>query len=568
MFDVFDVFDSLDVIHPLLALDVLCAFDKRPAPPGCRRPPVSAELTSPLAPPLPPAEGQLPASAMEAVFARQQATALAWRRSSATDRRERLRRLQRALLAERAALFEAMRADLGKPEVEVQTTELLPVLAELRAARRKLGRWMASRAVRPTVLMLGTSSRIRPEPRGRSLIIAPWNYPLSLSLGPLVSALAAGCPAIVKPSELAPHVAAVVARIVAAAFGPDEVAVFEGDADVATRLLALPFDHIFFTGSPRVGRIVMEAAARHLASVTLELGGKSPTLVDASSDLAAAARVIAWAKFTNCGQTCVAPDHVYVHESVRDAFVAALRRATDELYGASLEQQRNGGAFGRIVSEAHVARLAELVRQAQQRGARVLHGGALDMAARFMQPTLIDLDSISRGGAEADRGGVIGGVGVAADHAGGIGGTVGSAGSADAAGGLRLMDEEIFGPVLPIQTYRDLDTVIAAINQRPKPLALYFWSRTPTAIEAVLRGTSSGGVCINHCMIQFAHGNLPFGGVGASGFGRAHGVYGFEAFSHMKPVLTGRLMVGKPFFPPYTAARRRLVGWVMKLFGG
>jgi aldehyde dehydrogenase (NAD+) len=489
---------------------------------------------------------------LEAVFERQQATALAWRRSTAAERRARLRRLQRVLLAHRAALFEAMRADLGKPEVEVQTTELLPLLSEIRAARRHLGRWMAPRKVRPTALMLGTSSRIQPEPRGRSLIIAPWNYPLSLSLGPLVSALAAGCPAIVKPSEVAPQVTGVVARIVAEAFEPDEVAVFEGDAAVSTQLLALPFDHIFFTGSPRVGRIVMTAAARHLASVTLELGGKSPTIVDASSDIEAAARVIAWAKFTNCGQTCVAPDHVVVHESVRDAFVAALKQATNELYGAGIEQQKNGGALGRIVSAPHLARLRDLVQQAQQCGARLLYGGGIDAAARFMQPTLLDVDGVEA--AHADRRGA--------------GAPGRAAGAAGAVSQLRLMDEEIFGPVLPIQTYRDLDAVIAAINQRPKPLALYFWSRTPAAIDAVLRGTSSGGACINHCMIQFAHGNLPFGGVGASGFGRAHGIFGFEAFSHMKPVLSARLIVGKPFFPPYTAARRRLINVVMKLLGG
>lgn len=283
------------------------------------------------------------------------------------------------------------------------------------------------------------------------------------------------------------------------------------------------------------------AAARHLASVTLELGGKSPTIVDASSDLAAAARVIAWAKFTNCGQTCVAPDHVYVHESVREAFVTELQRSIGALYGTSAEQQQSGGTLGRIVSGPHLTRLMELLRQAQERGARLLYGGGSDAPERFMQPTLVD----------------VGGAGAAGPASGG--------GGVDA---LRLMDEEIFGPILPIRGYRDLDAVVADINQRPKPLALYLWSRTPAAIDAVLRGTSSGGACVNHCMIQFAHGNLPFGGVGASGFGRAHGIFGFEAFSHMKPVLTSRIVVGKLFFPPYTAARRRLIGWVMKLYGG
>lgn len=462
------------------------------------------------------------------VFDAQLATALRWRSSTADERRQRLLALRTALGQHRSELLEAFRADLGKPAVEVDTSELLPILAEIRDALRHLRSWMKPRSVQPTLLTLGTRSQIRHEPRGRSLIIAPWNFPLSLTLGPLVSALAAGCPAILKPSELTPHVSAVIARLLAQTFGQHEVAVFEGDAQVASRLLALPFDHIFFTGSTQVGSVVMAAAAKTLATVTLELGGKSPTIVDASCDLKEAAKVIAWGKFTNCGQACVAPDNVYVHESVKAEFIALVQNAICALYGATMTQQLCGDSLGRIVSDRHLERLVALMTDATESGAKLLHGGCFDSTSRFMEPTMMDVSDVD----------------------------------------CRLMREEVFGPILPILGYTDLAMVVGAINQQPKPLALYLWSRSAAAQGYVMTNTSSGGFCVNHCMVQFIHGKLPFGGVTGSGHGRTHGFFGFEAFSHAKPVLVKKWMTTSIFFPPYTAAKRRLVNLTMRLFAG
>lgn len=464
---------------------------------------------------------------MQEVFDAQLDTALRWRSSTARERCQRLLTLRRELCQKRSEFLEAFRKDLGKPAVEVDTSEFLPILAEIRDALRHLRAWMKPRSVMPTLLTLGTSSRIRHEPRGRSLIIAPWNFPLNLTLGPLVSALAAGCPAILKPSELTPHVSAVIAKLISRTFDPREVAVFEGDAQVAAGLLALPFDHIFFTGSTQVGSVVMAAAARNLATVTLELGGKSPTIVDPSCDLEQAAKAIVWGKFTNCGQACVAPDHVYVHESVKSAFVAQIKTAIDAFYGATMAQQLAGNNLGRIVSDRHLERLATLITDATESGASVLHGGRLDRSTRFLEPTVIDVSGVD----------------------------------------CRLMSEEVFGPVLPVLEYTDLTEVVGAINKQPKPLALYLWSRSREATNHVLTNTSSGGVCVNHCMVQFVHANLPFGGVTTSGHGRTHGFFGFEAFSHAKPVLVNRWMTASLFFPPYTALRRRAVAFMMRYFG-
>jgi aldehyde dehydrogenase (NAD+) len=293
-------------------------------------------------------------------------------------------------------------------------------------------------------------------------------------------------------------------------------------------LLALPFDHIFFTGSPAVGKLVMAAAAKHLCSVTLELGGKSPTIVDETADIQQAAHTILWAKFVNAGQTCVAPDYLYVHASVRDAFVAACQAIIQARYGKTAQQQRGNDDFTHIINQRHTQRVQGLLSEATARGARLLAGGEVDLAANYIGPTLIDQ--------------------VPPDAA--------------------LMQEEIFGPVLPIVPYTNLQQVIATINAAPKPLALYIWSRTQSHIDAVLAQTSSGGACVNHCMMHVAHGNLPFGGVNNSGIGSAHGIFGFKAFSHERAVLRGGWLPSiRLFFPPYSKGRARVVGWLMRWVG-
>lgn len=457
---------------------------------------------------------------MQRVFDAQQATALAWRRSAASERIARIERLRERLLAHREALYEAFAQDFHKPRVEVDGTEIIPTLDEARHTISHLKRWMRPVRVRATQLTLGNSAWVQYQPRGRSLIIAPWNYPLYLLFGPLISALAAGNPVILKPSELAPRVSAVMARIVSEAFAREEVALFEGALQTSQELLSKPFDHIFFTGSPAVGKIVMAAAAKHLASVTLELGGKSPTIVDETADVQKAAETIMWGKFLNSGQTCVAPDHLYVHESVKADFVAACKRVLDERYGKTPEARKASRDFTHVINARHTHRVSQLLSDAVTRGAEVLVGGEVDASMNYIAPTLL--------------------AGVPAE--------------------AEIMGEEIFGPLLPIIGYTQLDQVLAQINAQPKPLALYLWSRHQPTVDRVLTDTSSGGVCVNHCMVHVAHGNLPFGGVNNSGLGSAHGIFGFKAFSHERGVLrSGWLNTIKMFFPPYTAGRARLV---------
>ena len=437
------------------------------------------------------------ASTIEHIFDSQAATALRLRSSTAAQRIEKIKRLRDAVLARTDELYAAAYADFKKPQGEVDLAEILPVCTEANDAIANLKSWMKATRVRATVLTVGTRSYVQAMPRGRCLIISPWNYPVNLTFGPLISAIAAGNTAIIKPSELTPHLSAFMTRIVQETFEANEVAIFEGEADVAQALMNLPFDHIFFTGSPAIGKRVMAAAAQHLASVTLELGGKSPAIVDADADITLAAKNIMWAKFANSGQTCIAPDYVYVHESVKDKWVAKCKAIIEKAYGKTFEQQLASPHLAHIVNLRHTARVKGLLDDATTRGARILVGGGASEANCFVAPTL--LDSVPAG--------------------------------------ARILEEEIFGPVLPIITFTDLDQVIANINDAPKPLALYIYGRTEKNIKKVLQQTASGGACVNHSLIHFMHGRLPFGGVNNSGLGSAHGHYGFKAFSHEKAVV-------------------------------
>ena len=447
-------------------------------------------------------------SSVQDVFDSQAATALRLRSSTAEQRIEKLRRLRDAVLAHTDDLYAAAYADFRKPQGEVDLAEILPVCAEANDAISHLKKWMRPTRVWPTMLTLGTRSHVQCMPRGRCLIISPWNYPVNLTFGPLVSAIAAGNTAIIKPSEMTPHLSGVMTRIVRETFDANEVAIFEGEADVAQTLLDLPFDHIFFTGSPAIGKRVMAAAAKHLASVTLELGGKSPTIVDAGADIALAAQNVMWAKFANAGQTCIAPDYVYVHESVKEEWVAKCKAIIEKAYGSSFDEQQASPHLAHIVNGRHTARVKGLLDDANARGARVLVGGGVSESACFVAPTL--LDSVP----------------------------------ADA----RIMEEEIFGPLLPVIPFRNLDEVIASINAAPKPLALYIYSRNDAHIQQVLQQTSSGGACVNHSLVHFLHGRLPFGGVNNSGLGNAHGHYGFKAFSHEKAVVRSQFPMAAALF--------------------
>ena len=459
------------------------------------------------------------------IFALQQAHRWEIARSIAAERAAKLARLRDAIVAHRDAVCDAMWADFHKHAVEVELTELAPTLVDLDHARSNVAAWMQPAHVGGHWLLAGTRSEVRFEPRGVVLVMAPWNYPFGLVLTPLIAAVAAGNCVIVRPSEKVPRTAAVLQRIIRQAFDEREVAcLVEPGIDVAKAILAMPFDHLFFTGSTNMGRRVMAAAAEHLASVTLELGGKSPLIVDETADVDRAAERAAWGKFVNAGQTCIAPDYAVVHERVRDAFVAAAGDAVVRFYGPTEEARQESPYLARIIDRPAFERLQRLLSDSLAAGARVEIGGKVDAAERYIAPTILT------------------GVGWDAPP----------------------MREEIFGPILPVLTYSSLDEVIANINARGKPLALYVFSRNEAFVERVLEKTSSGATSVNQVLLHFGNPNLPFGGVGESGQGSYHGLSGFRAFSHERAIMRqGRFAPITLLFPPYN----RLVRRIVKLLG-
>ncbi len=462
---------------------------------------------------------------IEGVFACQQAVRWRIAASTAAERKTKLRNLLAALMARRGEAQAALAADFRKAPGEVDLTELYPVICEIKDALRHLDKWMKPRRVATPMALLGSAGTINYEPKGVVLIISPWNYPINLTLGPLVSAISAGNCAILKPSENTPHTTAFLKNLLAQLYPENEVAVVEGDAEAARALLELPFDHIFFTGSPTVGKLVMAAAALNLTSVTLELGGKSPVLVDADADLRDAARKIAWGKLLNAGQTCIAPDYVLVHADSHDRLVEELRLAVESFYGSNATGWKKNPDFPRIVNASHYARLAALLSGA---GGKVVLGGEMDSGENFIAPTFLT----------------------------------------DITADSTIMKEEIFGPILPILKVADMDEAVQFVNARPKPLALYVFSGNKTTAESLLSRTTSGGACINDTVLHFAHLGLPGGGIGNSGFGKAHGVYGFEAFSNARGVLRQRIRVSaiQWMYPPYTPRVRKLIDLTLKFF--
>ena len=460
-----------------------------------------------------------PGDLVDRIFAGQRDRAWALRRETATQRVLKLKRLADALLAHRAALYEAFAQDFRKPPAEVESTELLPVVEEVRHAVKALHRWMAPTRVSATWPTLGTRSRIEYQPRGRCLILGPWNYPVNTVLCPLVSAVAAGNTVIIKPSELTPAISRVLEQLVASVFDEREVAVVQGGVERAQQLLSLPFDHVFFTGSTTVGKAVMKAAADHLASVTLELGGRSPVIVDESADLKRAAELVMWGKLINAGQSCVAPDHVFVHRSVRARFVQACVDVVHRRFGEGAEAHRCNEDLARIISVRHAGRLEHLLRQAITAGGQVALGAQAEPTQCYVAPTILT----------------------------------------DLPVDAEILQQEIFGPILPVMDYDSLDDVLSSINAGHKPLALYVWSERSEVVRHIIRNTSSGGVCVNHCMLHYVHGHLPFGGINHSGIGNTHGYFGFRAFSHERAVLeAGWVTWVRMMFPPYSRARTRL----------
>jgi aldehyde dehydrogenase (NAD+) len=449
--------------------------------------------------------------AIERVYQKQQNRRAAVAATTAGDRKEKIRRLHDALLTRREEIRQALWDDYRKPAAEVDLSEILPVVGEARHAIRHLSRWMKRQRVPAPLTLLGSRSHIQYQAKGLVLIISPWNFPINLTLGPLVSAIAAGNCAILKPSEMTPHASAWLKRLIGDLFDESEVSVIEGDASVAEALLRKKFDHIFFTGSPAVGKIVMRAAAEHLTPVTLELGGKSPAIVDRTANLDEAAKKIAWGKFFNSGQICIAPDYVLVDESVRAEFLEKIRRL------ANVES-------GLLVNDGHAQRVKHLFDDAVERGATVVAGGTFE--GRRIAPTIL-----------AD---------VPADSA--------------------VMQEEVFGPILPVIAYQTLDDAVRIIEERERPLVLYLFSRARHVVRSLIRRTRAGGTVVNDTLLHFYQLNLPFGGVGNSGIGKAHGFFGFQAFSNARGVLEQptRFSGIQLFYPPYTRLKQKLIDWTVR----
>lgn len=418
-------------------------------------------------------------------------------------RREQLAKLFSAIERHESNLFAGLQADLGKSAYQSYATELSLVQAEIRHALRNLRKWAARSSRRTPWMIWPARGWVQAEPFGVALILGPWNYPVQLLLAPLVSAIAAGNCAVLKPSELAPKTSEAVATLVKETFSEDYISVVNGGADVAQALLRERFDKIFFTGSTTVGRAVMTAAARHLTPVTLELGGKCPAIVCSDASIEQAARRLAWGKFMNAGQTCVAPDFVLVQRGVRDAFVAALKKVLVGFYG---EDASRSADYGRIVNTRHFERLVNYLPCG-----KISHGGAHDVKGLFIAPTILT----------------------------------------DVSTDSPVMQDEIFGPLLPVLEFNRIEDALALLRGKPTPLALYLFTRDRDVESQVLADTRSGGACINDVVTHMVGTRLPFGGLGESGMGSYHGRAGFDAFSHHRSVQRRATWLDLPFiYPP------------------
>ena len=416
-------------------------------------------------------------------------------------RRQMLRKLSNAMHEYEKPLAEALWTDLHKSYEEAYLTELSIVYGEIRNHLRHLSSWAKPERKSSPLAILPASSRIIKEPLGNTLIIAPWNYPVQLLLNPLVGAISAGCTAMLKPSPYVPNVSRVLTEMIRATFPEEYIAIVEGNRQVNQMLLAERWDLIFFTGSPSLGKMVMEAASKHLTPVVLELGGKSPCIIDKSADLKVAAKRVAWGKALNAGQTCIAPDYLMIHEEVKDKFLRLLVKEWKHLLTKDPQKAKH---FVRIVSDKALERLIGYLDNGT-----IYHGGKYDKAERYLSPTILT----------------------------------------DVSPDAPVMQEEIFGPIFPVLTFKEINEVITFVTEREKPLALYYFG---TNGDYVLRHTSSGGACVNDVIMHIVNHKVPFGGVGNSGMGSYHGKESFMAFSHRRAVISTPTWVDMPFrYMPY-----------------
>jgi aldehyde dehydrogenase (NAD+) len=424
-----------------------------------------------------------------------------------------LKKLRTMITDNAQAIEEALAKDLGKTPFEAYTTEVGFTLHSLNMAIRNIRKWMKTKRARTPFYQLFTRSYVMPEPKGTVLIIGPYNYPFQLIIEPLIGAMAAGNTAILKPSEFPKATEALLEKMINGTFDPEYVRVVTGDSQVTSELLDHPFDHIFFTGSTRVGQIVYEKAAKHLTPVTLELGGKSPTIIDKTAPLRTAARRIVFGKFINAGQTCIAPDYIYVHEDVKDRFLEVLKETIEAFYPKEAQ-------FGKIINDRHFDRLVRLIDND-----KVAMGGETDRKTRHIPPFI--LKDVTRDDA--------------------------------------VMQEEIFGPILPVMTFKTIDEVIRDLKPREKPLALYLFTKDKSVEKTVLGSLSFGGGAVNDTLMHVSNPHIPFGGTGASGIGAYHGVHSFDTFSHHKAYIKKRLFADPPIaYPPYTKGKEKLVRRVMR----
>lgn len=460
---------------------------------------------------------------LDTVFKQQQSHAMQLKRSSYKDRIEKLNRLKILLESKYRDLFcKSLKKDLSKPYVETDLTEIYPVIKEIKYVKRHLKTWLRKNYVSTPLVLLGSQSYTIYEPKGVCLIMSPWNFPVNLTLSPLISAIAAGNAVIIKPSEMSFHTSAVLKEFIKELFDENEVFLVEGDVEFAQHLLKLPFNHIFFTGSPAVGRLVMKAASDYLASVTLELGGKSPVIIDETANLKLAVSRVVHSKLINTGQTCIAPDYVFVHKAIFSDFVKQFEVEEQKLYS---KQSETSSDYGRVINQKHFSRLKALLSDLET--SEIELGGQTNESDLYFQPTLVTPKSSSS----------------------------------------KIKKEEIFGPILAVYSFEDLNEVVNYVNENERPLALYIFSKSKKNIDKLISETTAGGTCINHCLLHYMNSELPFGGVNNSGIGKSHGKYGFEAFSNKRAVLRQFTFSAVDLIkPPYTNFMAKLARLTVKWF--
>ncbi|MGJ1317120.1 aldehyde dehydrogenase family protein [Sphingobacterium spiritivorum] len=434
-----------------------------------------------------------------------------------------LRSLGKQIENNHAAITKALHLDFRKNTFETDYTEIYVVQSTIKHICRNLKRWAQNRKVKNNLMYITTRSYLQYEPKGSSLIITPWNYPFQIPLMQTISSIAAGNTVMLKLSEYVPHTNVIVEEIIRSVFKQEHVTVINGQAEETTHLLNLKFDHIHFTGSPKVGKIVMQAASAHLSDITLELGGKSPVFIDKDVNLRQIVRNLIWGKFVNAGQTCIAPDYVLIDKNLKDTFEKILPEEVIMAFGTSAEQSPD---LARIINDRQFDRLEAALKKAVQAGARILTGGETNKTSLYIAPTVV--------------------TGMPADST--------------------LMTEEIFGPILPVVYYDTVDEALTLVSRKEKPLALYIFSKDSHYTDTILRNTTAGSTAVNDMLIQYMHPNLPFGGVNHSGIGQSFGQYGFKSFSHERTVVSGskNLPLSRIFWYPYTAKTRKLFNFIKR----